>query len=328
MKEEEIRPDDLIRENQQLLADDIQQMMKHRNEFVNIHCPACESKNHQFMFEKTGFIFVSCRNCETHFINPRPTLSMLTEFYESSKCLKHWKKIFSSTEDARKNEIFIPRVDRVIELCRKHNILTGVLLDIGAGFGTFCEEIKKKNIFSKVIAVEPSKDLAESCRRRGLEVIEKPIEDIDLDKVNVITSFELIEHLFWPKDFLSACAKALSKDGLLILTTPNIKGFDLLALGKLSNNIAGPNHLNYFHPQSLSKLLQNCGFNVIEVLTPGKLDAELVRKKILSMEFDVSNQPFLKHILIDQWNEAGGAFQRFLADNVLSSHLWIVAKKK
>jgi hypothetical protein len=98
-------------------------------------------------------------------------------------------------------------------------------------------------------------------------------------------------------------------------------------LGKLSDNVRDPNHLNYFHPKSLGHLLQRCGFNVIEVMTPGKLDAELVRKKILSGKFDVSNRPFLKYILIDRWEAVGEAFQRFLADNGLSSHLWMVAKR-
>ena len=137
----------------------------------------------------------------------------------------------------------------------------------------------------------------------------------------------MIEHLYCPKDFLVSCKRVLPSGGLLILTTPNIKGFDLLVSGKDAQNVDGPNHLNYFHPKSLSCLLQQIGFEVIEVLTPGKLDAELVRKKILNGGLDVSNQPFLKQVLIDNWETAGEAFQQFLADNKLSSHMWIVAKK-
>lgn len=328
MKEADIRPDSLMNENQRLLMEDIKKLMVHKHDFVEIPCPACESKNYKLVFEKGGFTFVSCKECETFFINPRPPFSILSEFYETSECIGHWKKIFSETEDSRKNQIFIPRVKMIVELCKKYNAPTNVLLDVGAGFGTFCEEIKKKDMFRKVIAVEPARDLAEVCRKRGLDVIEKPIEKIDLDEISVVTSFELIEHLFWPKDYVLACTKSLSKAGLLILTTPNIKGFDLLTLGKLSSNIAGPNHLNYFHPKSLSTLLQKCGLEIIEVLTPGKLDAELVRKKILTKEFDVTNQPFLQHVLIEQWELIGHAFQKFLSENTLSSHLWIVAKKK
>ena len=328
MKEENIRPDHLMCENAKLHAEDVQQLLTHRNEFVEIPCPACESNSYQVVFEKDCFTFVTCTECETIFINPRPTFDMLAEFYSTSKSIKHWNdKIFSSSEDSRRNQIFVPRAERVVELCRKHNVETKILLDVGAGFGTFCEEIKKLSVFDKVIAVEPSHDLAETCRRKGLDVIEKPIEKVELDETSVITNFELIEHLFWPKDFLLACRRILPIGGLLILTTPNIKGFDLLILGKLSNNIGGPNHLNYFHPKSLNHLLQRCDFEVIEVITPGKLDAELVRKKILSGELDVSNHPFFKYVLIEKWETIGEAFQRFLAENELSSHLWILARK-
>ncbi|MHC1630093.1 MAG: class I SAM-dependent methyltransferase [Methanoculleaceae archaeon] len=247
------------------------------------------------MFEKDGFSFVTCAECETIFINPRPSFKLLAEFYATSKSIKHWNdKIFRASEDSRRSQIIAPRAKRVVELCRRYNAASGVLFDAGAGFGTFCEEVQKLGIFSKVIAVEPSHDLAETCRCKGLDVIEKPIEDANSERVSVITGFELIEDLYWPKEFPLACGNALPIGGLLILTTPNIRGFDLVVLGKLSDNIGGPNHLNYFHPNSLGHLLQRCGFEIIEVMTPGMLDAEVVRKKILSGELDVSNRPFFE----------------------------------
>ena len=329
MKEKNIRPDCLMHENAKLHAEDVQKLLKYRDEFTEIPCPACESRRYKIVFEKDSFTFVRCMRCETIFINPRPTSNMLAEYYKTSKSIKHWNdKIFPASENFRRNQIFVPRAKRVFELCRKYKVSTKVLLDVGAGFGTFCEEVQKLDIFDKIIAVEPSPDLAQTCRQKGLDVVEKPIEKVNLQEVSVIVNFELIEHLYSPINFLIACERAISRGGLLILTTPNIKGFDLLILGRLSNNIAVPNHLNYFHPKSLSHMLQRCGFEIVELITPGKLDAELVRKKILSNELDISNRPFLKHILIDKWKTTGQAFQNFLIDNKLSSHLWIVGRKR
>jgi 2-polyprenyl-3-methyl-5-hydroxy-6-metoxy-1,4-benzoquinol methylase len=328
MKETDIRPSDLMRENADLRKEDLQKLFEHKNKFVEISCPACEANSYEDVFEKEGFTFVTCKNCETLFVNPRPSFEMLTDFYTTSKSIKHWNdKIFPVSENSRRSQIFAPRAIRVIELCTGYNAATKILLDVGAGFGTFCEEIKKFAVFDKVIAVEPSHDLADTCRRKGLDVIERPIEEVDLNEVSIITNFELIEHLYRPKDFLLACGRKLPNGGLLILTTPNIKGFDLLMLGKLSDNVAGPNHLNYFHPESLSYLLNQCGFDVVEIMTPGKLDAEIVRKKILSGELNIESCPFIKYVLIDLWEIVGEDFQHFIADNALSSHLWVVAKK-
>jgi hypothetical protein len=75
-------------------------------------------------------------------------------------------------------------------------------------------------------------------------------------------------------------------------------------------------------------LVRSCGFDVLEVQTPGKLDAELVRKKVLEGEFDLSDQRFLKQILIDKWEHVGEAFQEFLAGSQLSSHMWLVARRR
>jgi len=66
---------------------------------------------------------------------------------------------------------------------------------------------------------------------------------------------------------------------------------------------------------------------VLEAETPGKLDAEIVRKRVLSGLIDLSAQPFLRRVLVDEWDRLGGVFQRFLAENSLSSHMWIVARK-
>ena len=110
------------------------------------------------------------------------------------------------------------------------------------------------------------------------------------------------------------------------MTCPNIHGFDNMVLKQISDTI-DHEHLNYFNPKSTSLLLKNCGFTIIEISTPGKLDAELVRKKVINKEFHLDDQPFLKNILITEWNRVGENFQLFLAENLLSSHLWIVSQK-
>jgi 2-polyprenyl-3-methyl-5-hydroxy-6-metoxy-1,4-benzoquinol methylase len=271
---------------------------------------------------------IKCDVCNTLFINPRPSRSLLFDFYENGESIKYWNDhIFPVSEEKRREQIFLPRALKVKEILERLNIEVDTLVDIGAGYGTFCEEIKKLNVFKKVIAVEPSKDLADSCIKKGIETIVKPIENVNFEEeISLITNFELIEHLYSPKDFLMSCASKLKKNGMLVLTTPNIKGFDLLVLGKLANGICGPNHLNYFHPNSIKILLERCGFKVLEILTPGRLDVELVRKKYLKKELSLENNAFLRYIFDEKW-DISGKFQNFLAENNLSSHMWVVAQK-
>ena len=328
-KVKDIRPEDLMEETKRLFGEDLEEIIKLKNNFVQVNCPACNSRSSSFCFEKNSFIFEKCTDCATLFNNPRPTALMLKEFYENSKYRKHWnEKVFPASENIRRNKIFVPRAQRIIELCNKHNVNTDLLVDVGAGYGTFCEEIKKLGYFKKVIALDPSPEHCQIYKKKSLNYIQNTIEEAELNNVSVITNFELIEHLYCPQNFIKASFKALSPGGLFIITTPNINGFDLLNMGKLHDNIGGPYHINLFNIDSLRKLLEKEGFNMIEFLTPGQLDSEIVRNAILSGELDVLNQPCLKFILIDQWDNIGKIFQNFLIENNLFFSFMDGSKKR
>lgn len=329
-KENDIRPKNLMQNQAVAATVDLGRLLLKTNEFVEVNCPACESKKYTKKYSKYGLTFVECNECKTIFTNPRPTEEILSYFYKDSVNYAYWNKyIFPASEVTRREKIFVPRVDRTESLCKKYNVKMDSLLEIGAGFGTFCVELKSRNLFKRVVAVEPTPDLAETCRQKGLEVIQDVIENInfnDDEKFDVVVNFEVIEHIFSPKKFILNCSKLLKKSGLFIVTCPNGQGFDFLILGEKCNSL-NHEHLNYFNPTSLSLLLENNGFEVLESITPGKLDADLVRNKILEGEFDVSQNPFLKKVLIDDWEKLGDKFQQFLADNGLSSNMWIVARK-
>ena len=123
------------------------------------------------------------------------------------------------------------------------------------------------------------------------------------------------------------CPSDTKTGGLLILTCPNVKGFEVQAL-KGKSTTFDIEHLNYFHPDSLSRLVESCGLRLLEVFTPGKLDADIVRNQVLSGEHSLDKDRFLNMILIENWETLGDRFQDFLTENSLSSHMWLVAKKK
>lgn len=331
LTEQDIRPENLMAKQRIFALTDVGRMLSRCGEFVDVVCPACAIADAKPKFVKNGLNYVECTTCNTLYVTPRPTPEVLEWFYKGSPNYAYWNDvIFPASEVARTERIFVPRVDRLLDICRKYEVETGAILEIGAGFGTFCSEVKKRNVFKRVVAVEPTPDLAKTCRERGLDVLETPVERISLDVADlfdVVASFEVIEHLFAPADFLRHMTRLLKPGGVLMLTCPNGQGFDIETLGAASNTV-DHEHLNYFNPGSFAKLLSTCGLEMLESFTPGRLDAELVRNKILSGEFDVSTQPFLKNILIDGWDALGEPFQEFLIQQGLSSNLWVVARKQ
>lgn len=330
LTEQEIRPKELMDQQKAMAMTDLGRMLSRYSEFVLVDCPACGSAQKHFKYEKNGIRYDECEACETFYVNPRPSSDVLDWFYRDSPNYAYWNDvIFPASEDARREKIFKPRVDNVLAMCAKYNVTTGSLLEVGAGFGTFCTEVKARGVFDRVVAVEPTRALAETCRKRGLEVIEKPIEHIDMSGeqgFDVVANFEVIEHLFDPSAFIASMAKLLRAGGIMVLACPNGKGFDVEVLGTASNTV-DHEHLNYFNPASLGALMEKHGMKVLESFTPGKLDADLVRNRILSGEYDATGQDWLKRVLIDEWETQGQAFQDYLVANGLSSNMWLVAAK-
>jgi 2-polyprenyl-3-methyl-5-hydroxy-6-metoxy-1,4-benzoquinol methylase len=307
---------------------DVRRLLQRAPDFVTALCPACDGSTSRPAFEKRGFSYVSCADCDTIYMSPRPRPEHLRDYYETSENYRYWAEhIFPASESVRRDQIFRPRVKRILELCTRLGVQTDVLVEVGAGFGTFCEEMTRTGAFREVIAIEPTPDLARHCRDRGVAVIQKPVEAVhrdDLPAPSVIASFETIEHLYRPADLVQACAGLLPSGGMLVLTCPNGKGFEVGTLGAVSDTVDAE-HLNYFNPRSLARFLAAHGFTPLEALTPGRLDAEMVRKKALAGEHDLDRSPFLRQVLVDEWERLGEPFQDFLAANGLSSHMWLVA---
>lgn len=329
--EQQIRPAELLKNQKVVLLADIGRLLTKSKDFVSVLCPACNSDKSFPKFEKFGLNYEECSVCRTIYINPRPSPDILQWFYRDSENYAYWNKhIFPASEQARRDNIMVPRVEKILTFCDKYNVAKNSILEIGAGFGTFCEVMQSRKGFKRIVGVEPTPDLAQTCREKGIEVIEKPIEKVSFENeqlFDVVVNFEVIEHLFSPRDFVLQCKRALKKNGLFFVSCPNGLGFDIITLQTLSKAV-DHEHLNYFNPESLKLLLTDVGFEVLETLTPGKLDAELVRNEVLSGNYDVTDQPFLKKVLIDDWDSLGSAFQRFLADNLLSSHMLLVAQNK
>lgn len=326
--EEDIRPAQMMADKQGCVDVDREFLLSRKSGWVEVACPACASNDSHFYREKMGFVYVKCTQCGTVYTNPRPSQKLLHDFYATSQNYEYWNKyVFPAAEHVRRTRIFRPRAERVLEYCDSLGIESHTLIEVGAGFGIFCEEISKLGMFERIIAVEPTPDLAETCRSKGLEVIHLPIEEVDEEEIaDVVAAFEVIEHLFSPRSFVVQCARLLRPGGLLVLTCPNVRGFDVATLGMLSNTF-DHEHVNYFHTESLPALLKRCGIEIIDVQTPGQLDADIVRKHVLDGRLDLGNQPFLREVLVERWEELGQPFQSFLAANRLSSHMWVVGRK-
>ncbi len=329
LSEHELCPDDLLSEQEAAFARDIARLHARRAEFVEVPCPACDSRGAAPAFAKYGFAYLRCARCGTIYMSPRPSETVMADYYANSENYAYWAKhIFPASEATRREKIHKPWLQRVVGYCDRYGVPRGRLAEVGPGFGTFCAVAIEARAFGEVIAIEPTPELAAACRERGVSVIEKRIEDVgpELAPADVLVAFEVIEHLFEPVRFLQKTARLVRPGGLLVLSCPNGEGFDIATLGPVSQAVDAE-HVNLFNPTALRRLVERCGFETLEVTTPGRLDAEFVREAVLAGKHDLGDDWFLRRVLIDEWNRLGWPFQQFLAESGLSAHMWLAARR-
>jgi hypothetical protein len=324
--EDTIRPHDIFEEYLRLATLDIETYFR-GVDMVHIDCPVCKIPG-KGVFTKSGFTYEECSDCKSLYVNPRPCTEAFDKYYTDSPSTKFWATTFYKiTESARRETLWKPKANLVkltIERYRHSNESINII-DIGGGYGVFDEEI---NAIMKAncVIIEPSVHLAEICRNKGFKTIEKFMEDVDSDEIpkgnNCFVSFELFEHLHDPGQFLQTLYKIMREGDLFIFTTLSGMGIDIQILRENSRSVSPPHHLNFLNPKSLSTLLRNTGFEVMEAATPGKLDMDILFKNK-----DIIQDNFWRNYFDYSSEEDRNAMQLSIAANGLSSHMMMTCRK-
>ena len=326
MKESDIRNTKTLQRYQNLVDQDVKKLFSNKKNFKKINYKSWGCKRVKKIFKKKNFSYYQCMHTKTIFANPRPKLELLEKFYTDTKSSKYWfSEFFLPKLRVRTDKIVKPRVDFFSNNFKKYR--QRKILDIGAGLGAFLLELKKKWPNASLFALEPSKLMAKKCRDKNIKVFENTIEKMDSEKnkFDAITCFELFEHLYDPKFFLKKIYKLLNKGGVFYFTTLNGMGFDIQMLGKYSNSIYPPYHINFFNPKSIEILLKKIGFKILHIDTPGKLDLSIVENNQSFLKG--KKKIFIKYIFKNTSKKYKQDFQKYLQVNKLSSHMRVVVKK-
>lgn len=171
MKEKEIRNKQAFDKYLQILEEDTKSIFD-KNRFFEVSCPACGSFSTTDAFFKMGFKYNECSACKTIYVSPRPRIEDLKTFYENSDSSKFWiNSFFKPVAEARREKIFLPRARYVVK--EFPNLSHGKIGDVGAGFGLFLEELAKIWTNARLVAIEPSLEMAALLEKKILRLYPK-----------------------------------------------------------------------------------------------------------------------------------------------------------
>jgi len=201
---------------------------------------------------------VKCKNCGFVFQRVNPTAEELESHYHS----------YSYDKEHYISPVTIKSYNNLLDEFEKFR-QTNKILDVGCGLGFFLETAKQRGWETE--GIEYSKKAIEICKEKGIKVHESSfnLNDFEGKPFDVITSFEVIEHINHPVEELNAIKALLRKGGLFYCTTPNFNCYLRYLLKDRYNIIEYPEHLSYYTKSTLNKVITDRGFLKYKFLCTG-----------------------------------------------------------
>jgi 2-polyprenyl-3-methyl-5-hydroxy-6-metoxy-1,4-benzoquinol methylase len=225
------------------------------------NCPVCGAPPGPGLFVKDGFRHVRCEVCDLIYVSLILREDILIQYWREEMA---WKSVLKSQPQL---DMDILKFGYGIDIASAYLNGEHNLLDIGAGNGDFVLLAQERNW--NAVAMELNLESVASLERSGIKVIVKPLElnEIETGTFNLITMWEVLEHLTEPKTILSEVRRILPDDGLLLILVPNVNSLVTRLLHEKSDTFGGHSHLNHFNPASLKKILDITGFDILEMET-------------------------------------------------------------
>lgn len=246
----------------------------------NIHrnCPSCSKNNHEesrVFYSQDEWNIKQCKSCKFVYLeNPPP--------YEAFVKEEAWEKNFYKAEEKRiEKSPFAARLSRAtrwrMHIFPRKKISSlvefyapkGKVLDIGCGTGKHLKDLPEGYI---PVGIEISEQLAKTSNaeffKKGGYCINAPAHE-GLKKVpdgyfSAVSMRSYLEHEINPNVVLKELKRTIAKDGVIIIKVPNFASVNRKIVGKKWCGFRFPDHVNYFTPESLKKMVEENGFRPVK----------------------------------------------------------------
>lgn len=249
------------------------------------------------------FSYSFCDSCHITFLSKRPFQRDIAKYYR--KNYQPYNADYVSGVKA-----FISwRTKKEIITFKRYNPYAKKVLEIGASFGAYLNDLRNYGSFS-VVGAEMDQRMCEVGRTR----YKIPMYSGDVNKINfrrcsfdIVIMNHVIEHLYDPERTVKKINTMLRPKGILFVKTPNIDSVEKVFFKKYWAPFEAPRHTLLFSSTTLRELLQKNGFVVQKVYferspnnlilsTKNYLSSKTGLRKF-SKYFDLNNYLFLVLLL-------------------------------
>lgn len=233
-------------------------------------CYVCGASNFISVYTILGWHIVKCRACGFVFVNPRYSEAGADAIYNAEGC-------YYPTEGGRKNYAVeevasVQRAEKAVAQIARFKNGKLSLLEVGCGLGYVLDAGRKAGW--DVTGIDLSHEGVAACRKKGHAAFQGDVKSAGIDPAktfDVITAFDVFEHVCDPLAFLADLKARLNQDGLIVLQVPNVRSLGAMIHGRHWQAFILPEHLNYFGSATMRKILERQGFAVREVFSEPSL---------------------------------------------------------
>lgn len=229
-------------------------------------CGNCLARLHKSVtgIDSRRYDLVGCTDCSMIVTWPLPGAEQLESYYASygSGCtdgIVEWDPINTNRSVIEDCRIKLENIEKYAGIDRR-----GGLLDIGCGHGFFVHLAKTFGYEASGVDIDGDA-VAFGRSEMGLNLEEMPINNLVFSrKFEVVTAWEVLEHLRTPGSTLKQISDLLAPGGVFAGSVPNMANtFAILQ----KNLIVPPEHLQYFNTVSMRRFLEKAGFEPLFIGT-------------------------------------------------------------
>jgi 2-polyprenyl-3-methyl-5-hydroxy-6-metoxy-1,4-benzoquinol methylase len=222
-------------------------------------CSLCRRTNPKALFRKQGRTFLRCRGCGLVWIDPMPSPEESRRYYD--RAYEDGAYVpFAEAEEVR-GWIARYRLEAIRKLAPP-----GRWLDVGCSTGDFLAACGVEQGV-QAEGIDLSAPAIRRARERGLHAHAARVEDFEpSEPYHTITAFDVLEHVIDPLGFLTRLRGWLAPGGTLALTLPDVSSaWARWLMGRHWFYYWPDEHLFYYDPHTVSRLLESAGFSVLRV---------------------------------------------------------------
>ena len=262
-------------------------------------CPYCGSNRRSLAYKDVQdwsfncapgkWDYWDCLNCQSLYLNPRPTRSSIGLAYAKyythndtdnlpvliaikerlrNECISlklnaniqprlHLPKLLNAAVSRIGNRVVMP-----FGWTELANLNKGRFIDVGCGAGLTVSVAHQLGWDAMGLEIDPA--AVREARRDGLNIIEGTYEELNRyeNRFNYVMCSHVLEHVHEPRDLLAKLRSAIMPGGVLFITLPNSLSAVRRHFGANWRGLEAPRHLSIPSESYLRELLSELGFSI------------------------------------------------------------------